>query len=315
MSSVLSNAVVLLLIVSFRFSVIFSWCSRSSSSCGSYQVCCNSQCVYGSNCLGESCSWDSHCSVDESCCSGKCRYGSTCLGKYCSKTSDCSVNEACCGSKCQYGSNCLGEYCSKQSDCLGYEACCSGKCRSGYSCIGQSCSNKSDCSVNEACCSGKCRSGYDCSDQSCSKKSDCSTYEACCSGKCRSGSDCSGKFCGSNNDCSVGQKCCSNTCSNYACDDPSAAIAIAVVSTIVGLSLIFMLIYCCNRPARLGRSDGVEMGGQVATSVATTTQSAIHAPPQESPLLTTTEINASLPKKFVHEVPIIIHIVKVRTGS
>ena len=219
MSSVLSNAVVVLLIVSFRFSVIFSYCYRSSSSCGSYKVCCKNQCVYGSNCLGESCSLDSQCSVGESCCSGKCRYGSNCLGKYCSTKSDCSTYQACCSGKCSYGSDCSG--------------------------------------------------------QSCSKKSDCSAYEACCSSKCRSRSDCSGYSCRSSNDCSVGQKCCSNTCTNYGCDDPTAAIAIAVVSTIVGLSLVFMLIYCCNRPARLGGSDGVEMEDQVAT-----TQSAIHAPPQ-----------------------------------
>ena len=224
MSLVLSNAVVVLLIVSFRFSVILSFCYGPSSYCGSGYVCCRNRCVYKSNCLYESCSVDSH----------------------------CSLNESCCSRMCQYGSNCLGKYCSEESDCSDYEACCSGKCRSGYGCSGQYCS----------------------------KKSDCSTYEACCSSKCRSGSDCSGKFCGSNNDCSVGQKCCSNTCSNYACDDPTAAIAIAVVSTIVGLSLVFMLIYCCNRPGRLGRSDSVEMGGQVATTVATTTQSAIHARPQ-----------------------------------
>ncbi|KAK2553318.1 Tenascin-X, partial [Acropora cervicornis] len=198
----------------------------------------------------------------------------------CSVDSHCSVNESCCSAVCRYGSNCLGKYCSKTSDCSGYEACCSGKCRYGYDCSGQSCFKKSDCSAYQACCSGKCRSGYGCSGQSCSKKSDCSTYEACCSSKCRSGSDCSGDFCRSSNDCSVGQNCCSNTCSNYGCDDPTAAIAIAVVSTIVGLSLVFMLIYCCNRPGRLGRSDSVEMGGQVATTVTATTQSAIHAPPQ-----------------------------------
>ncbi|XP_044176406.1 tenascin-like [Acropora millepora] len=164
MSSVLSNAVVVLLIVSFRFSVIFSYCYRSSSSCGSYKVCCKNQCVYGSNCLGESCSLDSQCSVGESCCSGKCRYGS----------------------------NCLGNYCSTKSDCSAYEACCSGKCRSGYDCSGQSCTKKSDCSIYQACCSGKCRSGSGCSGQSCSMKSDCSSYEACCSGKCRSGYNCIG---------------------------------------------------------------------------------------------------------------------------
>ncbi|XP_015758085.1 PREDICTED: keratin-associated protein 5-1-like [Acropora digitifera] len=162
MSSVLSNAVVVLLIVSFRFSVIFSYCDRSWSSCGSYQVCCKNQCVYGSNCVGESCSLDSQCLVGESCCSSKCRYGSNCLGSYCATKSDCSANEA----------------------------CCSSTCRSGYDCSGQSCTTKSDCSTYQACCSGKCRYGSDCSGQSCSKKSDCSAYEACCSSKCRSRSDC-----------------------------------------------------------------------------------------------------------------------------
>ena len=123
MSSVLSNAVVVLLIVSFRFSVIFSWCSVWSSYCESYEVCCRNRCFYGSNCLNRSCSIDSHCSVSESCCSGI----------------------------CQYGSNCLGKDCSNKSDCSFYEACCSGKCRTGFDCLGKDCTKKSDCSLNEAC--------------------------------------------------------------------------------------------------------------------------------------------------------------------
>ena len=144
----------------------------------------------------------------------------------------------------------------------------------------QLCENSRFCRPYQVCCTNVCVNGSNCLYRSCTTDSHCSGNETCCSGKCRSGYDCSGDFCLSSNDCSVGQKCCSNTCTKYGCDDPTAAIAIAVVSTIVGLSLVFMLIYCCNRPGRLGRSDGVEMGGQVATTVATTTQSSIHAPPQ-----------------------------------
>ena len=223
MPSLLSNTLAVLIIISFRFSVIFGWCDRYSSDCDYDQVCCRNQCVYGSNCLYQSCSMDS----------------------------DCSVNEA----------------------------CCSGQCRAGSDCNGQSCSKKSDCSAYEACCSGKCRPGSDCSGQFCSKKSDCSVGESCCNSVCKHSHDCSGYFCFSSNDCSVGQKCCVSTCTSYHCDDPTAAIAIAVVSSLVGLFLVFMLIYFCNRPARLGRPSTLEMERQVATTVASTTQSAIHSSP------------------------------------
>ena len=188
MASLLSNALVVLIIISFRFSVIFGWCDRYSSYCDYDQVCCRHQCVYRSNCLYQSCSMDS------------------------------------------------------------------------------------DCSVNEACCSGKCRYGYDCRGQSCSMDSDCSAGEECCNSVCKD--HCSGDFCVSSSDCSVGQMCCVNTCTNYYCDDPTTAIAIAVVSSLVGLFLVFMLIYFCNRQARLGRPGTAEMERQVST-----TQSAIHASP------------------------------------
>ena len=51
MSSVLSNALVVLLIIPFRFTTIFGWCDHYSSSCGTYQVCCARRCALGSNCL------------------------------------------------------------------------------------------------------------------------------------------------------------------------------------------------------------------------------------------------------------------------
>ena len=222
MASILAHALVVLFVCSFRFAVIFGWCNRYSSYCDSYQVCCRNQCVYGSNCLYQSCSMDSDCSVNEACCSDKCRAGSDCIGQSCSKESDCSVNEA----------------------------CCSGKCHAGYGCLGKACSKKSDCSVGESCCRNVCKYDY----------------------------DCSGYLCSSSNDCSIGQDCCDGVC-DY-CVDQTAVIVGAVVGSLGALFLLLMFIYCCNRRARLGCPGRVVIGRPVTTTVAATTHTAIHAPPQ-----------------------------------
>lgn len=43
------------------------------------QVCCNSECVYGSSCIGRYCTSDANCSIDESCCKSECT-SDDCLG-------------------------------------------------------------------------------------------------------------------------------------------------------------------------------------------------------------------------------------------
>jgi len=131
-----------------------------------------------------------------------------------------------------------------------------------------------DCAPDQVCSRRQCFNSSNCLYLSCSMDSDCSVNEVCCSGKCRSGSDCSGDFCRSSNDCSVGQKCCVNTCTNYDCEDPTVAILIAVVGSLVGLFVVFISIYYCHRRARLGRSGTAEVVRQVAPTDATTTQSA-----------------------------------------
>ena len=102
MASVISNALVVLIIISFRFSVIFGQCDRSSSyrDCAPDQVCCRRQCLYSSNCLYLSCSMDSDCSVNEVCCSSKCRSGSDCREDFCRSSNDCSVGQKCCVNTC-----------------------------------------------------------------------------------------------------------------------------------------------------------------------------------------------------------------------
>lgn len=56
------------------------WCTG----CGFSKVCCNNECVYGSNCIGRYCILDSHCTSYESCCNNQCKSGSDCLGFSCS---------------------------------------------------------------------------------------------------------------------------------------------------------------------------------------------------------------------------------------
>ena len=77
------------------------WCTDKSD-CSLNNVCCNNECVYGSNCIGRYCTLDSECSSFESCCSNQCQSGSDCLGFSCSIDSDCGSWESCCFGKCQH---------------------------------------------------------------------------------------------------------------------------------------------------------------------------------------------------------------------
>ena len=106
------------------------------------QVCCTGSCVFGSSCLGLSCSSDLDCLSGESCCSKTCVNESNCVGQNCSSHSDCGSNESCCGTLVKYYNH-------------------PRKCKSGNSCIGIPCGYDSDCAVGETCC-GECVS-YDCS--------------------------------------------------------------------------------------------------------------------------------------------------------
>lgn len=66
------------------------------------QVCCNSECVYGSSCIGRYCTSDANCSIDESCCKSECT-SDDCLGSSCSNDTDCEFFiERCCYGTCKY---------------------------------------------------------------------------------------------------------------------------------------------------------------------------------------------------------------------
>lgn len=110
MASLLSNALVVLFINSFRFAVIFGH-----------------RCLDESSCLYQSCSMDSDCSVNEVCCSGMCQHGSDCLGKSCSTISDCSVGQCCCSNVCKC--DCSGYLpCSWRNNCSVGQYCWEGVC-------------------------------------------------------------------------------------------------------------------------------------------------------------------------------------------
>ena len=165
MASLFGNQVfAFLFIVSLPIDVTYSYCDRYSRTCDSYEVCCGHNCVYGSTCLNQFCTYDSDCSAGESCCNSKCAYGSTCLDQFCTYDSDCSTSESCCSSKCVYGSTCLHQFCTSVSDCSAGESCCNSQCRPGFDCSGYSCSLSSDCSIVQSCCNGVCTDTYDCED-------------------------------------------------------------------------------------------------------------------------------------------------------
>ena len=99
--------------------------------CDLDQVCCRSDCIYGSNCLGVYCMYDSDCSSGESCCESSCVNGSNCQGQSCWSSSDCSIGETCCNQKCEDGFECTGYSCFTDSDCGSGENCCGETCQYG----------------------------------------------------------------------------------------------------------------------------------------------------------------------------------------
>ncbi|XP_068719215.1 keratin-associated protein 10-6-like [Montipora capricornis] len=123
-----------LFIVSLPIAVTYSYCDRYSTTCDSDEVCCAHNCVYGSTCLDQFCTYDSDCSTGESCCNSKCVYGSTCLYQFCTDDSDCSSGESCCNSQCRPGFDCSGYSCSFSSDCSIGQSCCNAVCTDTYDC-------------------------------------------------------------------------------------------------------------------------------------------------------------------------------------
>ncbi|KAL9971895.1 hypothetical protein ACROYT_G018116 [Oculina patagonica] len=100
----------------------------TKSDCGVYQVCCNSACVDGSSCVGQSCSFAVDCASGESCCDYECVHGSSCVGHHCSSYFDCA-GAICCNNKCKYASDCVGSSCSTDYDCgISTLKCCDEKC-------------------------------------------------------------------------------------------------------------------------------------------------------------------------------------------
>ena len=99
---VMAVALKFALIASSLVAVSNGYCTQYSDDCSINYVCCNNECVFGSDCLGQACSSDSDCAVVESCCSSYCR------------------------------SDCAGYSCSMDSDCGSFGSCCDGTCSSGY---------------------------------------------------------------------------------------------------------------------------------------------------------------------------------------
>ena len=142
----------------------------SDSSCGPcyfYEldhVCCNGECVLGSNCLGHSCSSSSDCFGDERCCGSTCKADPHCFGDSCKTNSDCGQSGSCCRSDRKCRASCIGAQCASDSDCGRNEYCCGGKCAAGPC---SSCNTDSDCGgANGRCCQGRChKSDHECIDQ------------------------------------------------------------------------------------------------------------------------------------------------------
>ena len=78
------------------------------------------------------CTGNNACSLSNVCCNNECVYGSNCIGRYCTLDSDCSSYESCCNNQCKSGFDCLGFSCSIDSDCGSWESCCFGKCQHSY---------------------------------------------------------------------------------------------------------------------------------------------------------------------------------------
>ena len=80
-------------------------CSRyPSSSCDFNQVCCQHQCITGSDCNNLYCQDNNDCSNGETCCSNQCKSGYDCNGFSCNLNSDCSDFEYCCDGFCDVDS-------------------------------------------------------------------------------------------------------------------------------------------------------------------------------------------------------------------
>lgn len=154
----------------------------SDNSCGPClynapnHICCNGECVLGSNCVDHSCLSSSDCSGDESCCGGTCKADRHCLGDSCKTNSDCGGSGSCCRTgillkdrKCR--ANCIGAQCSRDSDCGRNEQCRGNRCEACHTCCPTcwSCDTDSDCKntfMYDRCCHGTCQKGDDvCIDQ------------------------------------------------------------------------------------------------------------------------------------------------------
>ncbi|KAJ7388834.1 hypothetical protein OS493_035392 [Desmophyllum pertusum] len=106
--------VALFFLIAFSLVAVSDGSCTDSSDCGSTQLCCNKDCVYGSSCLGHDCTFDTECSSGESCCSEKCIKGPNCVGYSCSSESDCDGTGAhqnkvvCCDGTCTKHDDCYG---------------------------------------------------------------------------------------------------------------------------------------------------------------------------------------------------------------
>lgn len=81
----------------------------------------------------DGCSDDDDCDIEmnQVCCNSECVYGSSCVGRYCTSDTNCSSSESCCSSECTSG-DCWGSSCSNDSDCGDWGRCCYGTCQYAY---------------------------------------------------------------------------------------------------------------------------------------------------------------------------------------
>ena len=255
-------------------------CPRGPSVCEGDWLCCgNVDCVLKS-CVNHFCRQDQDCSNYKDkliCCENKCVLESRCVktvnvGQSCSSDSDCLVNQKCCDSKCAPGKSCVGERCVFDSDCSVNQACCHSTCVQGKDCAGKRCYFDSDCSVNQACCNSKCVPGKSCLGHTCDFHSDCSSGQSCCNNKCKSGSTCIGESCSSDSHCQdIGAKCCAGTCSKGDCDNSDLIAYIA--GPVAGFVIIFIILIIFVHRRRLmaenitTREDNTVLTEEITTSI------------------------------------------------
>ena len=216
--------------------------------CRESQVCCYSDCHWGSNCLGRDCKHDEHCSDGEMCCNDVCvvKNSTSRLGCYCQHSGQCSIGEICCVWGCVLNdSSCDGwrtRSCLRDEHCYYDEICCSRNCVKGRSNkLGCHCENDESCSKGLLCCGfscvnvsrrlgrlcvhdDDCSDGEICSTTRCIQRSEphlgcwcfndeqCSKGQHCCSGKCVDAPNCLGLQCHGDWQCSVGEVCCGSVC-------------------------------------------------------------------------------------------------------